>query len=120
LALYVFSHKKGISSHQLAKDIGVTQKTAWYILHRLRSAFDHPDFKIEFTDHVEVDETYVGGKERNKHKSKKTANTQGRNTTTKKPVVGMRERNDNVYAKMERNCKWEQHSMITGQGSMIR
>ena len=46
LALYVFSsHKKGISSHQLAKDIDVTQKSAWFMLHRLRYAFDHPNFK---------------------------------------------------------------------------
>lgn len=43
LALYVFSSpKKGISSHQLAKDISVTQKSAWFLLHRLRYAFDHP------------------------------------------------------------------------------
>jgi len=42
MALYVFSsHKKGISSHQLAKDISVTQKSAWFLLHRLRYAFDH-------------------------------------------------------------------------------
>ena len=104
LALYVFSsHKKGISSHQLAKDIDVTQKTAWFLLHRLRYAFDHPDFKVEFTDHVEVDETYVGGKEPNKHKSKKTPKSQGRNNVSKKPVVGMRERNGNVYAKVVDN-----------------
>ena len=46
LALYVFSsHKKGISSHQLAKDISVTQKSAWFLLHRLRYAFDHPNFQ---------------------------------------------------------------------------
>jgi hypothetical protein len=45
MALDVFSsHKKGFSSHQLAKDIGVTQKTAWFLLHRLRYAFDHPNF----------------------------------------------------------------------------
>lgn len=104
LALYVFSsHKKGISSHQLAKDIDVTQKTAWFILHRLRYAFEHPDFQAEFSDHVEVDETYVGGKEGNKHKSKKAGKTQGRNVTSKKPVVGMRERGGNVYAKVVNN-----------------
>lgn len=47
LALYMFSsHKKGISSIQLGKDIKVTQKTAWFMLHRLRYAFDHPAFQV--------------------------------------------------------------------------
>jgi transposase-like protein len=101
LALYIFSsHKKGISSHQLAKDIDVEQKTAWFLLHRLRYAFNHPDFEVKFTGDVEVDETYMGGHEKNKHTNKKVAGTQGRNVITKKPVVGIRERNGNVYAKV--------------------
>lgn len=59
MALYIFSaHKKGISSHQLARDIDVTQKTAWFILHRLRYAFDHPNFKLSMGGEVEADETY--------------------------------------------------------------
>ncbi|MBN3034740.1 MAG: IS1595 family transposase, partial [Bacteroidales bacterium] len=67
MALYIFSsHKKGISSHQLAKDIGVTQKTAWFLLHRLRYAFNHPSFKNILENHVEADETYIGGDEKNK------------------------------------------------------
>lgn len=46
MALYIFSsHKKGISSHQLSKDLDITQKSAWFVLHRLRYAFDHPVFK---------------------------------------------------------------------------
>ncbi|SDS84178.1 ISXO2-like transposase domain-containing protein [Mucilaginibacter mallensis] len=101
MALYVFSsHKKGISSHQLAKDIDVTQKTAWFILHRLRYAFNHPDFNIKFTDEVQVDETYMGGREANKHKKKKAGGTQGRNTTSKKPVIGLRDKDGHVYAQV--------------------
>ncbi|TLU99571.1 IS1595 family transposase [Dyadobacter luticola] len=93
MALYIFSsHKKGISSHQLAKDIDVTQKTAWFLLHRLRYAFDHPDFKQALEDTVEVDETYIGGQEKNKHEWKKVEGTQGRSTKTKKPVLGMLQR----------------------------
>jgi transposase-like protein len=99
MALYIFSsHKKGISSHQLAKDITVTQKTAWFMLHRLRYAFDHPNFKAELENVVEIDETFIGGAEKNKHESKKTEGTQGRSTKTKKPVIGMIERDGNIIA----------------------
>lgn len=93
MALYEFSsHKKGISSHQLAKDIDVTQKTAWFLLHRLRYAFDHPDFKETLKDDVEIDETFIGGKNKNRHKDKKVQNSQGRSFKDKTPVLGMIER----------------------------
>nr|WP_295932049.1 IS1595 family transposase [uncultured Dyadobacter sp.] len=106
MALYIFSsHKKGISSHQLAKDIDVTQKTAWFLLHRLRYAFDHPAFKQALENTVEIDETYIGGEEKNKHESKKTQGTQGRSTKTKKPVLGMRQRGGVLIAKVVSDTK---------------
>lgn len=99
MAIYlVTSHKKGISSCQLAKDIGVTQKTAWFMLHRLRHATQTKAFNRQLRNDVEVDETYIGGKEKNKHKSKRTSGTQGRNTKTKTPVLGMVERGGDLRA----------------------
>ncbi len=99
VAIYLItSHKKGISSLQLSKDIGVTQKTAWFMLHRIRHAVKTKSFNAPLKNVVEADETYIGGKEKNKHTDKRLGHTQGRNTKSKTPVFGMIERDGIVMA----------------------
>ena len=67
MAMYLLSsHKKGVSSHQIARDIEVTQKTAWFILHKIRTLLGQDD-NVTLADEVECDEAYMGGREKNKH-----------------------------------------------------
>lgn len=99
-------HKKGISSHQLAKDIDVTQKTAWFMLQRIRNCYDIEN-QSELKNNVETDETFIGGEEKNKHASKKTKGTQGRSCKTKNIVLGMVERKGKLVAKKIESTKSE-------------
>ena len=94
----VTSHKKGISSIQLSKDIGVTQKTAWFMLQRIRNCFGF-DNDNNLSNEVEVDETYVGGKNKNRHNVNKKEKAQGRSNKDKAPVLGMIERGGKLNAK---------------------
>src|SRR6185503_3946325 len=97
-AMYLLvTARKGISSMQLAKEIGVTQKSAWFMLQRLREACSTPDNIDKLKGIVEVDECFVGGKEGNKHESKKLH--AGRGSVGKVAVLGMRERGGRTRAK---------------------
>ncbi len=101
-AMYlVSSHKKGVSSHQIARDLAITQKTAWYMLQKIRTLFAQGDVMLD--GEVECDEAYIGGREKNKHESKKTLNNQGRSLKTKEAVFGMIQRGGMVVAKQVEN-----------------
>ena len=96
LAIYLISsNKKGISSINLGQQIGVTQKTAWFMNHRIRFAMSNGSFESELNNTVEIDETYFGGKNKNKHQSKRLSGT---GTANKQAVFGMIERKGNVKA----------------------
>jgi len=91
------NHPKGIASTTLARDLGITQKSAWFVLHRLRHAARTQSFNAPLTGKVEIDETYVGGRDYNRHAEKKKGGRGGLGSG-KTPVIGAIERKGDVVA----------------------
>lgn len=105
----IANSKNGISSHELGRALGVTQKSTWFMLHRIRLAMQSGSFE-KFSGTVEVDETYIGGKARNMSKAgwaKKTAgqDARGRSLVNKTVVLGMIERDGKVRAEVVPDTK---------------
>lgn len=106
-AIYLATnHKKGISSVQLALDLGITQKTAWFVLHRIREMLKEKAPKMLGANNmVEIDEAYLGGKEKNRHYSKQLDPNSNRLRRDGKParkkniIVGLIERDGHVVLK---------------------
>src|SRR5436190_13896416 len=103
----IINAKNGVSSCEMARSLGVTQKTAWFMLHRIRLAVQDGSI-CKFAGNVEVDETFIGGKARNMHKGKRKA--AGTGVEGKAAVLGLLERTSEkrasrVKLKMVKNVK---------------
>lgn len=128
-AIYLdITHPKGIASTQLARDIGVCQKTAWFMLQRIREVFVARSRGVPYIGPVEVDETYIGGRERNKHWKRKL----GENWPEGKVIVaGVKDRATNrVSARVVSRSNTEDvcgflndhvlgHSLVYSDGASI-
>lgn len=107
LAIHLLcSSKKGMSAHQIHRMLGVTYKSAWFMVHRIRHAMSVEPLKSKLAGTVECDETYIGGKAKNMHASVRKEKIQGRGAVNKTPVFTLVERGGRV--------KTTQLEMVTG------
>lgn len=110
----ITSHKKGISSHQLARDLKITQKSAWFVLHRVRHLLQSGSFEHKDGATIQMDETFVGGKQKNKHgyrshwkdgQASSIFTAPAKKIDDKTPVIGLMEQGGNVIAQKVQDVK---------------
>jgi transposase-like protein len=97
-AWMVTNCKNGISSYEIARDVKVTQKSAWFMLHRIRLAMRDDFFGSKLDGEIEVDETFIGGKARNMHVSERKRRITGTGGKDKTAVIGILERGGKIRA----------------------
>jgi len=100
----IANSKNGISSHELGRALGTTQKSAWFMLHRIRLAMQTGSFS-KFSSEVEIDETFIGGKARNMHKHVRKEKITGTGGKDKTAVLGFIERGGQVRAEVVTDVK---------------
>jgi len=116
--------KNGVSSYEIARALEVTQKTAWYMLHRIRYAMHHGTFD-KMTEQVEADETFIGGKARNMHIGRRMAHIKGRGPMGKAIVFGLLDRHSgevrtSVLTNRRKHCIQEQvHENVAGGAELF-
>lgn len=118
----VVNCKNGISSCEVARDLGITQKSAWFVRHRLRTALQDGGFG-KLAGEIEIDETFIGGKARNMHKGARARKIKGTGASDKVAVMGLLERHGEVRAMVVPNVRRKSlHGQVTAhveQGATV-
>lgn len=100
MAIWMLANcKNGVSSYEIHREIGVTQKTAWFLMHRIRKAMQTGSF-VKLSGEVEADESFIGGLSKNMSKARREQKIKGRGSVGKTAVLGILERKGRVKAKV--------------------